>query len=87
MLYTSQLPTMPHTAQSIYTPPDLMDSEDPVTHHLRPADWRKDYTKSSVSLAKQGSNRYSEAAKQVRDTFCKYYSSKEGEVHWQYDMI
>ena len=65
----------------------MMDSEDPQTHHLRPADWRKDYVTLLVPLAQQGSNRYSEAAKRVRDMFCEYYSSEEGKVHWQDDMI
>ena len=31
-----------------------------------------------------GSNNYSEETKAVRDAFCKYFGSKEGEVPWQW---
>ena len=40
-----------------------------------------------LSLRNAGSHNYSADAKQIRDTFCDYFNSPAGEVHWQYDII
>ena len=36
------------------------------------------------AIKRVGSNNYSEEAKEVRNAFCNYFSSKEGKVPWQW---
>ena len=40
-----------------------------------------------VSITQAGSHNYSKDAKQIRDDFCQYFNSPEGEVPWQYDLL
>lgn len=76
------------TAHQVYTPPGSIDSEDPTTHEVHLGEWRGSNSSTGlISLHKQGSNTYSSTAKNIRDSFCKYFNSKEGEVSWQYNMI
>ena len=74
-------------AQTVYTPPGSLDSEDPVTHELHLAEWRQSKSNEMISLHRQGSNVYSKAAKTILDRFCQYYSSEHGKIPWQYNMI
>ena len=74
------------TAQTVYTPPGSLDSDDLVTHELHSAEWRQ-CKSNGISLHRQGSNAYSKAAKSIQDTVCQYYSSEDGKIPWQYNMI
>ena len=40
-----------------------------------------------VPIHRVGSNSYSKDAKTVRDSFCEYFNSNEGQVTWQRDMV
>ena len=75
-------------ACNIYTPPGSIDNEDSITHLVQPGEWRQSPEPQGLkSLAQQGSNRYSNAAKELRDYLKDYYNSEEGAVPWQWNMI
>ena len=72
--------------QSVYMPPHSIDMEDPMTHEVQLASWRKELSNGLQPLHRQGSN-CSSAAKTIGDTMCQYFCTKEGEVSWQYNVI
>ena len=79
---------MREEARDVYTPPGSLDVEDKVTHTVHLGEWRRDPVSTTlVPLSKQGSNRYSRAAKDIRDKFCDYFNSDAGKVPWQWKMI
>ena len=76
------------SSRSLYTPQGSLDTEDPDTHVIHPGNWRSvGDPQGWQPLSRQGSNRHSSAARDVRDYLCNYFMSTEGEVPWQYDMI
>ena len=75
-------------ANAIYMPPGSIDIEDPVTHEVQLGEWHQDLQSTGIiPISRQGSNRYSGTAKDLRDQLCNYFNSKEGEVPWQQNMI
>lgn len=75
-------------SRNVYTPPGSMDTENVDTHTVTPGNWRQDKEPQGlVAIEKQGSNHYSTSAKAIRDYLCDYFSSKEGAVAWQDNMI
>lgn len=76
------------SAHNVYTPAGSLDSEDPVTHQLHEGLWRQSSSNNGMKLIqKQGSNMYSKSAKDIREILYSYYSSNNGSVPWQYNMI
>ena len=55
----------------------------------RKGEWRAETTgyTGMVSATNLGTNNYSRAAKEVRDSFKRYFSSNEGMVSWQLDYV
>ena len=75
-------------SRTIYTPHESLDTEDPRTHVIQPGSWRQGHLGGAlVRLRRQGSNRHSLTAIQIRDYLCEYYVSNDGAVSWQNDMI
>ena len=72
----------------IYTPPGSLDAEDPRTHQLQLGVWHHEPQSTGLlPLARQGSNRCSSTAKDIRDQLCQYFNSKDSEVEWQQKMV
>ena len=70
-----------------YCPAGFADVD--LRHQYREGEWRR-VIQSDTGLSpvhRLGSNNYSKQAKTVRDTFCEYFNSREGQVPWQWDMI
>ena len=70
-----------------YSPPGFVDQEN--FGEERKGEWRAettDYT-GMVPATHLGTNNYSQAAKEVRDSFKRYFSSNEGMVSWQLDYV
>ena len=77
-----------NAASAIYMPPGSVDMEDSVTHVVQPGDWHQGPQPTGlVPLTRQGSNRHSNAAKDIRNQLCQYFVSEEGQVPWQWNMI
>ena len=75
-------------ARSIYTPNGSLDTEDPNTHVIMPGEWRQGPQSQGLQpLERQGSNRHSNCAKELREYFCEYFNSEDGSVPWQDNMI
>ena len=75
-------------SQCIYTPQCSLDHEDPVTHNIYLGEWRQQpEPQGQLPLHRQGSNQHSNTAKVIRDHFCEFFVSPDGEVPWQYHMI
>ena len=53
---------------------------------LKEGEWRNMVVDGTGlgEITRIGSNNYSEEAKLVRDNFCKYFNSSEGEIPWQW---
>ena len=66
-----------------YSPPGFVDQDD--FGEERKGEWRAETTgyTSMVSATNLGTNNYSRAAEEVRDSFKRYFSSNEGMVSWQ----
>ena len=74
--------------QSIYAPPGSFDREDPETHDTIPGDWRQTQQPQGMApLVRQGCNRHSQNAKEIRDYLSTYFNSIDGCVPWQTNMI
>ena len=73
---------------SIYTPSGSIDTKDPDTHEVVPADWRQlPQPQGLRPLERQGSNRQTNCAKELREYICDYFNSDDGSVPWQENMI
>ena len=70
-----------------YCTPGFADYQ--VINGQRNGEWRAVAQNDNglASLTQVGSHNYSKDAKQIRDGFCQYFNSSEGEVPWQYDMV
>lgn len=78
-----------HTTEStIYCPPGFIDDED-GTGGVVSGSWRSDSTESGglEDVGHVSGNRYTSAAATVREKFCTYFNSHEGEVEWQYNYV
>lgn len=75
------------TSQDIYIPQGSIDREDSGTYSVIPGEWRQQQQPQGlVPLERQGSNRHSNAAKEVRDYLCSYFNSEAGSVPWQNNL-
>ena len=72
-----------------YCPPPPPPPDYQAVNGQRYGEWRAvtENDNGLASLTQAGSNDYSKDAKQIKDNFCQYFNSPEGEVPWQYDMI
>ena len=70
------------TESSVYCPPGFIDSED-GDGNVVSGSWH-DEPSRLTPLGPVGSHCHSRTAAAVRDAFCNYFSSSEGEVHWQF---
>lgn len=76
------------TSQGIYIPQESIDREDSVTHSVISGEWQQQQQPQGlVPIERQGSNRHSNAAKEVRDNLCSYFNSKAGSVPWQNNLL
>ena len=73
------------SARHVYSPPDAVDNENPVSHTLIPGAWRSSTTLSQVTRCR--STNVTLAAKAVRETLKDYCNSAHGEVAWQHNMV
>ena len=72
----------------VYSSTESADHEDPITHEVRPGEWRKEGQGTGMQrLGRQGSNNYTTSAKQIRENLCTYYNSRAGAIPWQDNMI
>ena len=69
-----------------YCPAGFADYE--ISGQARKGNWRELVHNDSglLPVRQLGSNNYSKRAKEVRDNFCNYFCSPEGEVPWQWDI-
>ena len=67
--------------------PDVVDTEDPRTHHLIPGSWRQGVAFTPLAGGGFAGNRELRVAKVQREVLCKYYNSEAGRVAWQENMI
>ena len=73
-------------AHNIYIPQEMLDTEDPETHEIRPGQWRQRASEGWTKLSRQGSNHYSRKSKNIRNEFCTFFNS-DGAVNWQWDIV
>ena len=74
-------------SNSVYTPSGSIDTEDPETHEIVPADWRQGPQLQGLRpFGRQGSNRPTSCAKELRDYMCDYFNSDAGSVPWQENL-
>ena len=75
------------TECSVYCPTGFIDTEDGNGNIVEGA-WREEPAAQGLEIVGcMGSNRYSQTAAGIRDTFKDYFSSPTGEVSWQYRHI
>ena len=75
-------------SRTVYMPPGSLDTEDSETHTLSSGDWRQEPNPQGwTPLERQGSNRYTNTAKEIREYLCDYFNSEKGSVPWQNNMI
>ena len=73
---------------NVYTPRGSLDTEDRETHDVTLGEWRQGPQPQGLRpIERQGSNRYSSDAKELRDYMCSYFNSETGSVSWQDNMI
>ena len=74
---------------NVYATEGTFDRENHETGEIIPGTWRRNgiSTDKFTPLAQQGSNNYSNDAKQIRDEFREYFVSSQGEVPWQYKLM
>jgi len=72
----------------IYASEGTFDGENPDTGEVIPGSWRhEDKHENMLPLAQQGSNNYSNNAREIREEFREYFVSPQGEVPWQYKLM
>jgi hypothetical protein len=75
------------TAREIYTPATILDQEDTSSGIVHPGSWRAETSQENMQpISQQGSNRYADDAKRVRESLCQYFNNN-GKVEWQDRMI
>lgn len=72
--------------QNHYCPDGFADVDLP-TRYIE-GEWRREVEHDTgiTSISRMCSNNYSKQAKDVRDLFCKYFNSQEGQVPWQWNL-
>ena len=74
------------SSRNIYSPPTLVDREDPETAQVIPGSWRDDIpTDSFLNLQPSTSRNCSNEAKNMREEFTQWFNN-EGDVSWQRHM-
>ena len=72
--------------RSVYFPSTLIDCD--VDGYIRRGAWRNElFNQALLQIGNIGSNNHSIIAKEVRDNFAKYFSSNEGSIPWQWDVV
>jgi Plant transposon protein. len=77
------------SSANIYASEGTFDRENLETGEIIHGSWRNEEmpADSMLPLAQQGSNNYSNNAKEVREEFQEYFISSQGEVPWQYRFM
>lgn len=70
-----------------YTPSGTFDIEDLETGIVQEGSWRSENLNSFQSIRVTGASNYAFDAKDIREEFCRYFSSEEGMVPWQDKFI
>ena len=74
------------SSRNIYSPPTLVDREDPEMAEVIPGSWREDIpTDSFLNLQPSTSRNCSNEAKNMREEFTQWFNN-EGDVSWQRHM-
>ena len=68
-----------------YCPPSLVDSE--KGGEITSGSWRGECTSNFTPIQQTASNNYSRNAEKVRDQFKNYFTSPNGEVPWQLQVV
>ena len=70
-----------------YCPAGFVDAE--TAHGYRLGDWRDEAGESNglTNISNLGSHNYRADAKCIRENFRDFFSSKAGEVPWQWDLV
>ena len=64
-----------------------MDIEDTESHELREGFWHRDPTPEGLlPIRCQGTNSTKDA-KKIKDDFCSYFNSPNGQVEWQRRIV
>ena len=75
-------------SRSAYIPPGSCDREDTAAHAVIPGEWRQQPQPQGMApLHRQGSNRHSNNATEIRQHLVNYFNSTDGSVSWQNNMI
>lgn len=74
---------------NVYAPEGTFDREILETGEILHGSWRNEDLPADnlVPLVQQGSNNYSNNAKEVREEYREYFVSSQGEVPWQYRIM
>ncbi|XP_072164397.1 uncharacterized protein [Diadema setosum] len=73
------------SAKHVYSPPDIIDAENPVSHTFIPGTWRSSATLPTRNVGR--TTNVSIASKTIRETLKDYVNSADGAVAWQQDMV
>lgn len=73
------------TGRYVYSPPDIVDHENPISHSLTPGSWRS--TQASLGDIGGRTTNIGLSAKALRDSLRDYFNSPEGSVPWQSNVV
>ena len=73
---------------TVYCPPGFVDAED-GNGNLLHGEWRNQTSGDTGMrrIGQVGGNRYTRSAAELRETYCDYFLSSQGEVTWQYSHV
>ena len=72
----------------IYMPPGSVDTENPITHIFEQGNWHQGPIATGFApLKNQSGNMHTKSAKDNRNILSAYFSSKDGEVPWQWSVV
>lgn len=73
-------------SKNVYCPPGIFDKECHDSGEVIPGIWRRDTASSQLANLPNIPRRASIEAQNVRHKFADYFSSTQGELHFQYNM-
>lgn len=72
--------------RKLYSPPEMLDSEDELTGVIHRGAWREEGGNGLQDLARQGGNRHAASPLQLREDWAEYFNGP-GAVPWQERMV